>query len=217
MNRILIADDHALFRSGLKQILASCPSRPAIDEAGTGAEILKLAAAADYNCIILDILLPDMNGFEVIKRLKALRPGVRVLVLSMYPEEQYGVRSLRAGAAGYLTKNSEPALLLEAVRRVCDGHKYISPPLAERLSDELGNGSRNNREAAAEVLHERLSDRELQVLTLLASGKPVGAIARELRLSVNTVSTHRTHILRKMVMKNNAELVNYAVRNKLVF
>ena len=210
--RILIADDHALFRSGLRGILAACPRRPRIDEAATGVEVLKLVAEASYDCILLDILLPDMNGFEIIKRLKVLRPGVRVLVLSMYPEDQFGVRALKAGAAGYLTKNSAPELLLEAVRRVCASLKYISPALVEMLSDDLSDGK-----PASAAPHERLTDRELQVLTLIASGKTVSDIGRELHLSVKTVSVHRGHILGKMGLKNNAELIKYAVNNGLVF
>ncbi len=210
--RILIADDHALFRSGIKEILSACSSKPIIDEASSGAEVLKRASQTHYDCILLDIFFSDMNGFEVIKRLKAVRPNSRVLVLSMYPEEQYGVRAIRAGAAGYLTKNAAPELLRAAVHGVCTGHKYISPALAEKLSEEIRDGK---PEAAAP--HERLTDRELQVLTLLASGKAVSEIALELHLSVKTISAHRGHILEKMGMRNNAELIRYAVTNYLVF
>jgi len=210
MAKILIADDHAIFRSGLRELLSACPSISLIDEASSGTEVLKKFQAVSYDCVLLDIFMPGENGLEIIKRLKAFNPEVRILVLSMYSEEEYGIRALRAGASGYLTKNADPDVLKYAIRKICSGQKYISMNLAEKLSEAVKAG-------ADKRPHERLTDRELHILVLIASGKTVTQIAGELHLSVKTVSSHRAHILEKMGMKNNSELIQYAVKNSLVF
>ena len=208
-SNILIVDDHALFRSGVKEILTGCPGVGIIDEAANGAEAIIQFGLRHYDCVLLDIFMPGESGLEVIRRLKALDPEAHCLILSMYPEEQYGVRAIKAGAAGYLTKNVNPDTLKEAVRRVCGGQSYIDNLLADKLTDEIRGGGK--------APHEKLSDRELQVLVLIASGKTVSLIAKELYLSVKTVSAHRANILRKMGLTNTSELIQYAVKNGLVY
>ena len=207
--RLLIADDHPLFRLGVKELLLECPGVVSVDEASSGIEVLRKIDDKAYDCIVLDIHLPGENGLAVLGRIIKRRPMARVIIFSMYPEDQYGVRSLKAGAAGYLTKNSDPELLKEAVLKVCRGERFILPSLAEKLGEEVLSGR-------AGLPHERLSDRELQVLTMIASGKTVTQIAAELNLSVKTVSTHRAHILEKMKLRNNSELIRYALKNGLV-
>jgi len=208
-SNILIVDDHALFRSGVKEILTECPGLGLIDEAANGAEAIMKFGVRHYDCVLLDIFMPGESGLEVIRRLNALDPDAHCLILSMYPEEQYGVRAIKAGASGYLTKNVHPDILKEAVRRVCGGQRYIDNLLADKLTDEIRGGGK--------LPHEKLSDRELQVVVMLASGKTVSQIARELYLSVKTVSTHRANILRKMGLTNNSELIQYAIKNGLVY
>jgi DNA-binding NarL/FixJ family response regulator len=180
-----------------------------IDEASTGEETFKIFRKRRYDCIILDIYLPGENGLQILQRLKSLDPDAHCLVLSMYSEAQYGVRAIKAGAAGYLTKNVSLEVLKEAIRRVCSGQRYIDISLAERLSDAVQNGNR--------LPHERLSDRELQVLVMIASGKIVTQIARELHLSVKTISSHRANILRKMELENTSQLIGYALKNALLY
>lgn len=209
MIRVLIADDHPIVREGLKQILSDTDDILVVDEADSGSAVLNLTMRNNYDVILLDISMPGRDGLEVLKELKQLKPKLSVLVLSMYPEEHYAVRVLRGGASGYLTKSSAPDELISAIRKVASGRKYISSTLAERLTYELDRD-------ADKPLHEILSDREYQVMHMLATGKSVKEIADELSLSVKTVSTYRSRILGKMNIKNNAEIVLYAVQNKLV-
>lgn len=208
MLRVLIADDHEIVRKGLCAVLTSTLRSVSVDEAGDGAEALAKAAKTAYDLILVDITMPGRGGLDVIKELRTIRPRVPALVLSVHPEEQFAVRALRAGARGYLTKESAAEELVAAIRKVLAGGRYISASLAEALSCELDRD-------AGKAPHETLSDREYQVMRMIASGKPVGAIADELSLSVKTVSTHRVNILEKMRMKNNAEITSYAIRNRL--
>jgi two-component system invasion response regulator UvrY len=209
MIKILIADDHAIVRQGLKQILAETPDMVVADEASNGQEVLNKVWEKEYDVVVLDISMPGRSGLDVLKQLKSQRPKLPVLVLSMYPEEQYAVRMLRAGASGYLTKQSVPDELIMAIRKVSLGRRYVSSSLAEKLASNL--------EIEAEKLpHETLSDREYQVMCMIASGKTVKEVADGLFLSVKTISTYRSRILEKMKMKSNAELTHYAIKNKLV-
>ena len=209
MLRILIADDHPLFRRGLKQIIAETSDMVVADEAADGREALSKAATGDYDVLLLDITMPFKNGVDVLSQLKNERPTLPVLMLSMHPEEQYAVRALRAGASGYLTKESAPEELVAAIRKVSTGGKYVSASLAERLAAIV------QRDGEA-LPQETLSHREHQVMCLIASGKTVSEAARELSLSVKTISTYRARILEKLKMKNNAELMRYAIKNQLV-
>ena len=209
MIKVLIADDHPIVRQGLKQILAGESDMAVVSEAGDSQEVLQLVSKQNYDVVVLDISMPGRGGLEVLKELKCRHPRLPVLVLSMHPEEQYGVRALKAGAAGYLTKKSTPDKLVQALRKIVSGGKYISPDLAEKL---VYAADRDHQGA----LHDTLSDREYQVMCLIASGKRVSEIARELSLSVKTISSHRTRVLKKMEMKSNAELTHYAVKNQLV-
>jgi two-component system invasion response regulator UvrY len=209
MIKILLADDHAIVRRGLKQIIAETPDMMVVDEASNGHEVLTKVMRHDYSVILLDISMPGKSGLDVLKELKNERPKLPVLILSMYPEEQYAVRVLRAGASGYLTKEGAPEELIYAIRKVVQGKKYVSASLAEKLVFDLDGDSQK-------PLHESLSDREFQVLCMIASGKTVSDISEELALSVKTISTYRTRLLEKMKMKNNAELTHYAVQNHLV-
>lgn len=209
MIRILVADDHAVVREGVKQILAEVKDMVVKDEAENGANTLEKVMQNDYDLVLLDISMPGRSGLEILEDIKNRRPRLPVLILSMHPEEQYAIRALRAGASGYLTKASAPQELIGAIRKVAGGGKYVTASLAEKLADEL--------EIDTEKLpHERLSNREHQVMLMLAEGKSVSDIADELCLSVKTISTYRTRIMAKMGMKKNAELTLYAVRNKLI-
>jgi two-component system invasion response regulator UvrY len=207
--KILIADDHRIVREGLKQILAETQDMIVTDEANNAQEVLKKVWDNDYDVLLLDISMPGRSGLDILKQLKSDRPKLSVLVLSMYSEEQYALRALRAGASGYMTKESAPDELIEAIRKVSTGRKYISPSVAEKLAFSLESGDERPPQ-------ETLSDREFQVMCMIASGKTIKAIADELSLSVKTVSTYRARILEKMRMKNNAELTHYAIQNKLV-
>jgi two-component system invasion response regulator UvrY len=209
MIRILIADDHTLVREGLKQILSDLPDMAVTDEASNGKEVLDKVRENDFDVVLLDISLPGQSGVDILKQIKLIKPELPVLILSMYPEEQYAIRTLRAGASGYLTKDSVPDELIEALRTVSLGKRYITYTLAEKIAYELNVD-------AKKPLHERLSDREYQVMCMIASGKTVSQIAREISLSVKTISTHRARILKKMNMKNNAELTHYAIKHGLV-
>ena len=209
MIKILIADDHAVVRRGLKQILAEEPNMAVFGEACNAQEVLKNVREQNWDIVILDITMPDRSGLEVLKELKNIRPKLPVLILSIHPEEQYAVRVLKAGAAGYMTKESAPEELVKAVRKVIRGSKYISPSLVEKLAFDLETDSEK-------PLHEALSNREYQVMCMIASGKTVKEIAKKLYLSVKTISTHRARILEKMKMKTNAELTHYAIKNRLV-
>lgn len=208
MTRILVADDHAVVRRGVLQILDDAPEPFVIDEASSGSEVLRVARERDYDLILLDIALPDINGMEVLNRLEEEHPDIAVLILSMYPEKQYASRTLKAGASGYLTKDSAPGELLSAVRRILAGGKYVTQSLAEELVAELTG------EGGGEP-HERLSDREYQVMLLMAQGKTVSAIAQELSLSVKTISTYRARILEKLELESTAEIIRYAFRHGL--
>lgn len=209
MHKLLIVDDHAVVRAGLKQILAETPDIEASGEAATGKQALKMAANGYYDMILLDISMSDMNGLDVLKELHREDTDRPILMLSMYPEEQYAIRALKAGAKGYLTKEGAPEELISAIRKVCDGGRYISLSLAENLACHLGKNSDRSP-------HHLLSDREYQVMLMIASGKTVSEIAEELNLSTKTISTNRTRSLQKMGMKNNAEFIHYAVREGLV-
>lgn len=207
--RILIADDHAVVRQGLKQILAEAFKRAVFGEAGTSQQTLDIASKQVWDIVILDLSMPGRSGLEVLKELKQSRPSLPVLVLSMHPEDQFAVRLLKAGAAGYMTKESAPEELVGAVQKAISGGRYVSPGLAEQMASFLVSD-------VQVAPHERLSDREFLILRMIASGKAVSVIARELSLSVKTVSTYRARLLEKMNLANNAELVHYAFQNKLV-
>lgn len=209
MVKILVVDDHAVVRRGLRQILAETQDLHVGGEASTAAEAMEKVRAERWDVIMLDVGLAGKSGLDVIADIRKLRPEARVLVLTMFSEEQYAVRAIRAGAAGFLTKESAPEKLVEAVRKVASGGRFITPELAETLASMVaGEGSGKP--------HERLSNREFEILKLIGSGKTVSEIAEDLTLSVKTVSTHRTRILAKMDMKTNAELTHYAVKNGLV-
>jgi DNA-binding NarL/FixJ family response regulator len=207
--RVFIADDHAIVREGLKQILAEQRDIVVCGEAETGLDAIKLFQKSRCNVVLLDISLPDRNGIEVLKQIKSDRPELAVLMLSMHREDQYAIRSLKAGASGYLTKQSAPRELVNAIRQVADGQRYVSAQLAQVLAAQLG-------EDHDKPAHQELSDREYQTLTMIASGKTVSEIARELSLSVKTVSEYRSRLLSKMKLKTSAELTHYAIRNQLI-
>ena len=207
--RILLADDHAMLRSGLKLMLAETFKEADFGEAGDCRQTIEAALAQPWDLVILDLSMPGCGGLEVLKELHAQCPKLPVLVLSMYAERPFAVRAFRAGASGYLTKASAGAELIRAVERILEGGRYVSTVLAEQLASELGH-------AAPGLLHERLSDREFEILRLIASGKTVKQMATELVLSGNTISTYRTRILEKMKMRTNAELTHYAISNNLV-
>ena len=207
--RVFIADDHAIVREGLKQILAEQRDIIVAGEAENGLDAIKLFRKSRCHVMLLDISLPDRNGIEVLKQIKAERPDLAVLMLSMHREDQYAIRALKAGAAGYLTKQSAPRELVTAIRQVAAGQKYVSATLAQALASQIGT----DHEAP---VHDSLSDREFQTLTMIASGKTVSEIARELSLSVKTVSEYRARLLAKMNLKTSAELTSYAIRNQLV-
>ena len=207
--RILIADDHAVVRSGLRLILAESYKTAEFGEAGDSREALELALSQPWDIIILDISMPGRGGLDVLKELHAQRPSMPVLMLSMHTEKQFAVRAFRLGASGYLTKASAGTELLRAVTHILSGGRYVSTALAELLAAEIGK-------TGSGLMHERLSDREFEILRMIASGKTVKEIADELMLSVNTVSTYRTRILEKMDLRTNAELTHYAISNNLV-
>ena len=209
MIRVLVADDHAVVRRGVVQILAESPHIVVAGEASCGSEVLRAVRENDYDIVLLDIAMPGGSGLEVLKELQSLKPDVQVLILSMYPEKQYALRALKAGAAGYLTKDSAPDELIEAIERISQGNKYITRSLAQEMASELGGKAGKER-------HEALSDREYQVMRLLAAGKSVSEIATQLSLSVKTVSTYRTRILEKLNLKTTAEIMHYALARGLV-
>jgi two-component system invasion response regulator UvrY len=209
MIRVLIADDHAILRRGLIEILTREFKDAFCGEAENAQQTLAQIESHGWDLVILDVTMPGRSGFDVLVDLKRVRPKLPVLVLSMHPEDQYAKRVLRAGASGYMSKDSAPDELIKAVRKVLAGGRYVSPALAEVLALDLGRG-------ADQPLHERLSDRELEVLRLMGSGKTISQIAEVLHLSVTTVSTYRARILEKMSMTTTAELMNYAIRNQIV-
>ena len=207
--RILIAEDHAIVRQGVRQLLIDRGVANDIAEAQSGAEVLAEASKHVFDVILLDISLPDMNGVEVLKRLKRKLPRAPVLMFSMYREDQYAVRALKAGAAGYLSKTGDAAQMIAAIQQVAAGRKYVSPAMAEALADYVSFDGE-------QLPHEKLSDREYQTLCMLASGKRLTDIAVALSLSVKTVSVYRTRLLEKMKLRNNAELTFYVMSNRLV-
>ena len=207
--KILIADDHAVFRRGLKETLSETFAKIVFGEARTAQETLELAQREDWDVIILDISMPGRSGLDILDDLRRSRPRIPVLLLTMHPEQQFARRALKAGAAGYLTKDSVPEELKEAIKRIVAGGRYVSTTLAETLAVDLRRG-------ADLPLHELLSDREFQVLRMIASGKTVKEVADELSLSVKTVSTYRSRILEKTGMKTNADLIRYALQTQLV-
>jgi two-component system, NarL family, invasion response regulator UvrY len=207
--RILLAEDHAVVRQGVRQLLLDRGVAAEVAEAQTGAEALMEASRHAYDVILLDISLPDLNGVEVLKRLKRKVPRVPVLMFSMYREDQYAVRALKAGAAGYLSKTVDAAQMIAAIQQVAAGRKYVSPAMAEALANYVSFDGE-------QMPHEKLSDREYQTLCMLASGKRLTDIAHALSLSVKTVSVYRTRLLEKMKLRNNAELTFYVMTNRLV-
>lgn len=206
MIRVLVADDHVVVRRGLAQIISETLDLKVEAEAATGLEVLDLVRTRTFDVVVLDLSMPGQSGLDTLKQLRAEHPELPVLVLSMHAEEQYALRVLRAGAAGYLTKESAPDQLVRALRRVAEGRRFVSPAVAETLLDAPTEGPP----------HTRLSDREFQVMCLLAAGKTPGEIAESLSLSIKTVSTYRTRVLEKMKMKSNAELAHYALKNDLI-
>ncbi|TAK07172.1 response regulator transcription factor [bacterium] len=208
MIKVLIADDHAVVRQGLKQILSEQPDMNVLGEAGSIPELLDHVRKQKWDIVVLDISMPGRGGLDGLKELKQEQPKLPVLILSIHPEDQFAVRALKAGASGYLTKDSAPEELVQAIRKLLAGRKYIGPELAEKLATDLEANS-------AKARHETLSDREFQILRLIASGKSVTEIAQKLSLSVKTVSTYRARILEKMNMRTNAELMHYAIKHNL--
>jgi two-component system invasion response regulator UvrY len=209
MLKILIADDHTVVRKGLKQILLEEFLSAEIEEAVDAEELMKKVMKKEWDIVVSDISMPGRSGLEVLQQIKQHYPRLPVLILSIHPEDQYAVRVLKAGASGYLNKDSAPDELVKAVRQVLLGKKYITPSLAERLASLLDQDP-------GKLPHENLSDREFEVLRLLSAGSPVSEIAEKLSLSVTTVSTYRARILAKMNLKNNADLTLYAIKNNLL-
>jgi len=210
MIRILVVDDHALVRRGLIELLQRLPPSGEVQfgEAGSASEGIALALAERWDVVLLDLGLPDRHGLEVLKELHKARPQLPVLILTMFPEDQLALRMLELGAAGYLTKESAPEELVRAIERVVAGHKYLSAGMAQAVADGLGG--------QPPAPHEQLSDRELEVLRLLAAGRPITAISRQLGLSPKTVTTYRARLLHKLRMRSNAELTFYATQHGLV-
>lgn len=211
MINIIITDDHAVVRKGLKQIIEETPGFIVAGEASSGNELIEKVKEFRYDVVILDISMPGKDGLDTLKELKQIAPELPVLVFTVYPEEQYAVRLLKAGASGYINKESKPEELINAIERVTRGRKYVSPRLAELLANNLDNTSPDET-----PLHDTLSDREFQVMCMIGSGKTPTQIAEELGLSINTISTYRIRILEKMRMRSSAEITLYAIKNRLV-
>lgn len=209
MLRILIADDHAIVRQGLKQILEESHEMKVVAEHANGADALRWIRNNDCDVVLLDISMPGMNGAELLKQLREEKPKLPILILSIYPEDQFAVRLIKAGASGYLVKESALEEVVRAVQRVAGGKKYISETVAELLADD-------HNATSGKLAHETLSDREYQILLLLASARTPSEIAERLSLSIKTVSTYRTRLLQKMHLRNNAELMQYAIEKQLV-
>lgn len=209
MIKVLVADDHSIIRQGLRQILEDTSDMRVTGEAASGLQAMQMAQEGDYDLLLLDITLPDKNGIEVLKQVKQDKPQLPVLMLSMHPEEQYALRSLKAGASGYLNKQSAPAELINAIRQVAGGKKYISSQLAEELAQGLSEGYQ-------ELSHQTLSNREYQTLCLMASGKKLSEMAEIMSLSPKTVSVYRARLLEKMKLKTNAEAIHYAITHHLI-
>ena len=207
--RILLVDDHAVVREGLKRVLAGMAGSLEIGEAPDAPRALELVRRSEWDCALVDIMLPGQTGLELVKELHRVQPRLPILVLSMFPEEQYAVRMLRAGASGYLNKESATEQLVSAIRIVLAGGKYVSAKMASQIATELTSASSRSR-------HEELSDREFTVLRMMAAGMTGKDIARKISISNKTVSTYRTRILKKLHLRNNAQLVAYAVKNDLL-
>jgi two-component system invasion response regulator UvrY len=207
--KIIIADDHAIVREGLKQIVAEEKDIVVEGEAENAITLMQLLEREKWSLVILDINMPGKSGLEALKDIKLLYPDLPVLILSMFSEDQYGLRAIKAGASGYLKKVSAPTELVVAIRKIVSGGKYINPALAEKLAEKLGKTEK-------EFPHDRLSDREYQIMCNIALGKTAEEIAQELSISINTVYTYRNRILEKMSLKSNVELTQYVLRNKLV-
>lgn len=207
--RVLIADDHAIIRQGLKQILSDTDDMEVSGEADGGISAIQLIREKPYDVVLLDVSMPDRNGIDTLKQIKKEMPKLPVLMLSMHPEEQYAIRALRAGAAGYLSKQGAPEQLVTAIRQVASGKKYVSAAVAEELANAIG-------EDLERPPHEKLSDREYQTLCMISSGKTLTQIAEQLNLSVKTVSVYRARLLEKMKLRNNAELTHYGLKHGLV-
>ena len=206
--KVLLADDHTVLRDGLKMILAETQNIVASDEAKNGHEVLEKVKKNHFDVVVLDAAMPGLAGMETLKQLRIDQPDLPVLILTMYPEERIAARFLKAGASGFLTKDSASEQLVEAIKKVFHGEKFITPELAQKLAlDFMGS---------EKPLHDLLSDREHQVMSMMGSGQMISEIAAELRLSIKTVSTHRTHILEKLKLKNNAQLIRYAIENNLI-
>jgi two-component system, NarL family, invasion response regulator UvrY len=207
--RVLIADDHAIIRQGLKQILSDTEDLEVVAEADGGVKALQVLRNTQCDVVLMDVSMPDRNGIDTLKLVKKEFPRLPVLILSMHPEEQYAVRALRAGAAGYLSKQGAPEQLVTAIRQVSAGKKYVSAAVAEELANAIG-------EDVERPPHEKLSDREYQTLCMISSGKTLTQIAEQLNLSVKTVSVYRARLLEKMKLRNNAELTHYGLKHGLV-
>ncbi len=207
--RVLIADDHAIIRQGLKQILSDTDDLEIAGEADGGIKALQMIRDNTYDVVLMDVSMPDRNGIDSLKLIRKENPRLPVLMLSMHPEEQYAIRALRAGAAGYLSKQGAPEQLVTAIRQVASGKKFVSAAVAEELANSIG-------EDHERPLHEKLSDREYQTLCMIASGKTLTQIGEELNLSVKTISVYRARLLEKMKLRNNAELTHYGLKHGLV-
>lgn len=207
--RVLLADDHTMFREGVKQVLSSTAEIEVVDEAGNAQQVFEKLQRKHCDVVVLDISMPGRDGIEVLKQLRSLDPHLHVLVLSMYPEDQYAFRAIKAGASGYLTKNKASSELIEAIRRIASGRRYISAEVAEQLAIDVERD-------VDRPLHQRLSDREYQVMLLIGSGKTVKEISQELSISVSSVSTMRSRILKKLGVKTSAEIAHYAIKHNLV-
>lgn len=208
MYRVLIADDHPVVRKGMREILVESGLIRSVDEAGNGREALDLISGHDYDVVLLDISMPGMGGIEALEAIKKTMPSLPVLMLTIYPETDYAVRCLRAGASGYLTKRSEPDELVVAIRKIVKGGRYISPVVADILASNITGNER-------ETPHDKLSNRELQVMQMIVKGKSNKEIAANMSLSPKTISSFRSRILEKLVVKNNSEIVQYAVKHRL--
>ena len=209
MIKILIADDHSIVRAGLIKLLEKESDMQVTAEAENGNQVLEFIRKNDYGVIILDINMPGKSGLDVLKEVKKSNPDIKVLILSIYPEENYAMHSFELGASGYLTKDSTPAELTKAIRKINAGGKYVSEVLAEKLAFDIDIKHHKN-------LHENLSEREMEILLLIAEGNPPAMIAKQLNISVNTIATYRARILEKMKMESNAALIHYAVKSGLV-
>ncbi len=209
MTRILVADDHQIVRAGLKNLLSECKDFTIAGEAGSGKDAIKMVRESEWDIVLLDISMPDMNGVDALKQIKRSKPDLPVLILSMHPEDQYAINLMRAGANGYVCKECAPEELIKAIRTVVSGRRYVSTALGDQLAGDLSGDTQKAR-------HTELSEREFQVFCKLAAGQAVSDIASELFLSVKTISTYRSRVLEKMGMKTNANLTYYAIKHGLI-